>query len=74
METIAGVAGADGVAGAGRVKGSGGGKGQSAAKRQPNRKRQNHGRTECAVVKSNGLEGASPSGLAGNCRSLERKN
>jgi hypothetical protein len=30
--------------------------------------------TECAVVKSNGLEGGSPSGLAGNCRNLERKN
>ncbi len=29
---------------------------------------------ECAVVKSNGTEGESPSGLADNRRSLERKN
>jgi len=31
-------------------------------------------RAECAVVKSNGLEGESPSGLAESRRSLERKN
>ena len=32
------------------------------------------GKAECAVVKSNGLEGESPSGLAESRRSLERKN
>jgi hypothetical protein len=31
-------------------------------------------KAECAVVKSNGLEGESPSGLAESRRSLERKN
>jgi len=30
--------------------------------------------SECAVVKSNGIEGESPSGLAEKCQSLERKN
>ena len=30
--------------------------------------------TECAVVKSNDLEGESPSGPAENCWNLERKN
>jgi len=29
---------------------------------------------ECAVVKSNGIEGESPSGLAEKRQSLERKN